>query len=137
MLQDLNIFSHEKPMLIRVSFATYILGTLFLPLFGLVTCVFISFVFHFEDSTGTHCQVICLYETNISSRDLKPFSSFVSRFQTTCPPSAPPSASAPSPTYGGFASVCTQLPGFWWRLPTSDFTRLVFLRGSLRTPSAV
>lgn len=61
MLQDLNIFSHEKPMLIRVSFATYILGTLFLPLFGLVTCVIISFVFHFEDSTGTHCQVICLH----------------------------------------------------------------------------
>lgn len=59
MLQDLNIFSHEKPTLIRVSFATYILGTLFLPLFGLVTCVFISFFFHFEDSIGTHCQVIC------------------------------------------------------------------------------
>lgn len=73
MLQDLNIFSHEKPMLIRVSFATYILGTLFLPLFGLVTCVFISFVFHFEDSTGTHCQVMCLYEVNVSSRDLKAF----------------------------------------------------------------
>ena len=70
MLQDINIFRHERPMLIRVSFASYILGTLFLPLFGLVTCVFISFAFHFEDSTGTHCQVICLCESNISSTDL-------------------------------------------------------------------
>lgn len=136
MLQDLNVFSHEKPMLIRVSFATYILGTLFLPLFGLVTCVFISFVFHFEDSTGTHCQVICLYEINISSAELNPYS-FVSRFPTTCPPSAPPSASAPSLTYGGSASDCTQLLGSWWRLPTLDITRRVFLRGSLRTHSAV
>lgn len=135
MLQDLNIFSHEKPVLIRVSFATYILGTLFLPLFGLVTCVFISFVFHFEDSTGTHCQVTCFYEISISSTDLKASSS-VSRFPTTCPPSAPPSASAPSPIYGGCASDCTQRPGFWWRLLTSDFTRRVFLRGSLKTHSA-
>lgn len=134
MLQDLNIFSHEKPMLIRVSFATYILGTLFLPLFGLITCVFISFVFHFDDSTGTHCQVIYLYEINISCTVLNPF---VFRFPTTCPPSAPPSASAPSPTYGGSASDCTQLPESWWRLPTSDFTRRVLLRGSLRIHSAV
>lgn len=135
MLQDLNIFSHEKPMLIRVSFATYIQGTLFLPLFGLVTCLFISFVFHFEDSTGTHCQVICLYEIHITSTDLNLYSP-VSRFPITCPPSAPPSASVPSPTYGDSASDFTHLPGSWWRLPTSDFTRRVFLRGSLRTYSA-
>ncbi|XP_056906115.1 post-GPI attachment to proteins factor 2-like isoform X4 [Takifugu flavidus] len=49
--------SHERPLLVRVSFTTYILGTLSLPLFGLVACVFISSVFHFEDATGTHCQV--------------------------------------------------------------------------------
>lgn len=65
MLQDSNIFCHE-----RVSFATFILGTLSLPLFGLVTCVFISSVFHFEDATGTHCQVMRLFKINSSSTDV-------------------------------------------------------------------
>lgn len=64
MLQNSNIFCHERPLLIRALFTTYILGTLSLPLFGLVTCVFISFVFHFEDSTGTHCQVTRVITTN-------------------------------------------------------------------------
>lgn len=59
--------SHER--LVRVSFATYILGTLSLPLFGLVACVFISSVFHFEDATGTHCQVMCLFEMNLQTRE--------------------------------------------------------------------
>uniref|UniRef100_A0A3Q4BKR0 Acyltransferase PGAP2 n=1 Tax=Mola mola TaxID=94237 RepID=A0A3Q4BKR0_MOLML len=57
MLQGSNIFGHERPLLIRVSFTACILGTVCLPLFGLITCVFISSAFHFEDSTGTHCQV--------------------------------------------------------------------------------
>lgn len=58
MLQGSNIFGHERPLVIRVSFTSCIVGTVCLPLFGLITCVFISSVFHFEDSTGTHCQVM-------------------------------------------------------------------------------
>lgn len=41
----------------RLSFRSCVVGTLCLPLLGLLTCVFISSVYHFEDSTGTHCQV--------------------------------------------------------------------------------
>lgn len=53
-----NIFGHERALVIKVSFSSCIAGTVCLPLFGLLTCVFISSVFHFEDSTGTHCQVM-------------------------------------------------------------------------------
>lgn len=62
MLQGLNILGYERPLVIRVSFTTCILGTVCLPLFGLITCVFISSVFHFEDSTGTHCQVMSVLQ---------------------------------------------------------------------------
>lgn len=61
MLQGSNIFGHERPLVIRVSFTTCIQVTVCLPLFGLITCVFISSVFHFEDSTGTHCQVMSFF----------------------------------------------------------------------------
>ncbi|CAI5693127.1 unnamed protein product [Oreochromis niloticus] len=57
MLQSSDILGHERPLVIRVSFATCVLATVCLPLLGLITCVFISSVFHFEDATGTHCQV--------------------------------------------------------------------------------
>ncbi|XP_075891853.1 acyltransferase PGAP2-like [Nelusetta ayraudi] len=57
MIPGSNIFGHERALVLRVSFATCIVGTVCLPLFGLVTCVFISSAFHFDDSTGTHCQV--------------------------------------------------------------------------------
>lgn len=63
--------SHERPLLVRVSFTTYILGTLSLPLFGLVACVVISSVFHFEDATGTHCQVMCLFEISLQICEIK------------------------------------------------------------------
>lgn len=63
--------SHERPLLVRVPFTTYILGTLSLPLFGLVACVFISYVFHFEDATGTHCQVMCIFEINLQMCEIK------------------------------------------------------------------
>ncbi|KAM6961021.1 post-GPI attachment to proteins factor 2-like [Aplochiton taeniatus] len=56
MLQGPNILGHEKP-LIRLSFTACVVGTVCLPLLGLITCIFISSVFHFEESTGTHCQV--------------------------------------------------------------------------------
>lgn len=58
MMTASNIIGHERALVIRVPFSTCIAGTVCLPLFGLLTCVFISSVFHFEDSTGTHCQVV-------------------------------------------------------------------------------
>ncbi|XP_078480911.1 acyltransferase PGAP2-like [Lampetra planeri] len=57
MLQGSNIFGHERPLVIRLSFSTCVLGTVCLPLIGLITCISISYVFHFDDCTGTHCQV--------------------------------------------------------------------------------
>ncbi|XP_020490560.2 post-GPI attachment to proteins factor 2 [Labrus bergylta] len=57
MLQGSSVFGYERPLLIRVSFSTCVLATVCLPLLGLITCVLISSTFHFEDSTGTHCQV--------------------------------------------------------------------------------
>ncbi|XP_033954036.1 LOW QUALITY PROTEIN: post-GPI attachment to proteins factor 2 [Pseudochaenichthys georgianus] len=57
MLQGSGILGHDRPLVIRVSFSTCVVGTVGLPLLGLITCVFISSVFHYEDSTGTHCQV--------------------------------------------------------------------------------
>lgn len=56
---------HERPLVIRVSFATCVLATVCLPLLGLITCVFISSVFHFEDATGTHCQVMCMFSSMV------------------------------------------------------------------------
>ncbi|XP_046892557.1 post-GPI attachment to proteins factor 2-like [Hypomesus transpacificus] len=56
MLQAPNTLGHEKP-LIRLSFSSCVVSTVSLPLLGLTSCIFISSVFHFEDSTGTHCQV--------------------------------------------------------------------------------
>ncbi|XP_076002490.1 acyltransferase PGAP2-like [Genypterus blacodes] len=49
--------SYERPLVLRWSFSSCVLATVCMPLLGLITCVFISSVFHFEDSTGTHCQV--------------------------------------------------------------------------------
>ncbi|XP_034404602.1 post-GPI attachment to proteins factor 2-like [Cyclopterus lumpus] len=57
MLQASGILGHERPLVIRVSFSTFVVCTVCLPLLGLITCVFISSVFHSEDSTGTHCRV--------------------------------------------------------------------------------
>ncbi|XP_060929648.1 post-GPI attachment to proteins factor 2-like [Limanda limanda] len=57
MLQGSNIFGQERPLVIRISFPTCVATTVCLPLLGLIACVFISSVFHYEDSTGTHCQV--------------------------------------------------------------------------------
>ncbi|CAB1422227.1 unnamed protein product [Pleuronectes platessa] len=57
MLQGSNIFGHERPLVLRISFTTCVVTTVCLPLLGLIACVFISSVFHYEDSTGTHCQV--------------------------------------------------------------------------------
>ncbi|KAM9811444.1 post-GPI attachment to proteins factor 2-like isoform X1 [Syngnathus typhle] len=50
-------YGGEKPLVIRISFTTCALVIVCLPLLGLLSCVIISSVFHFEDSTYTHCQV--------------------------------------------------------------------------------
>ncbi|XP_053728582.1 post-GPI attachment to proteins factor 2-like [Synchiropus splendidus] len=57
MLHGSAILGSERTPVIRVSFGSCVAATACLPLFGLVLCVFISSYFHFEDSTGTHCQV--------------------------------------------------------------------------------
>ncbi|XP_068614257.1 post-GPI attachment to proteins factor 2-like [Brachionichthys hirsutus] len=57
MLHGSNILGPERPLVMKMSFTSCVQGTVFLPLVGLITCVFISSVFHFDESTGTHCQV--------------------------------------------------------------------------------
>lgn len=46
----------DRP-LIQLPFTSFAVGTVLLPLTGLIACLFISLVYHFEDSTYTHCQV--------------------------------------------------------------------------------
>lgn len=46
----------DRP-LIRLPFTSFAVGTVLLPLTGLITCIFISLLYHFEDATYTHCQV--------------------------------------------------------------------------------
>lgn len=46
----------DKP-LIRLPFTDFAVGTVLLALTGLIACIAISLIYHFEDSTYTHCQV--------------------------------------------------------------------------------
>lgn len=46
----------DRP-LIQLPFTSFAVGTVLLPLTGLIGCLFISLVYHFEDSTYTHCHV--------------------------------------------------------------------------------
>lgn len=46
----------DRP-LIRLRFTSLAVGTVLLPLAGLIACLFISLVYHFQDATYTHCQV--------------------------------------------------------------------------------
>ncbi|KAL6115890.1 pgap2 [Pungitius sinensis] len=57
MLQGSSILGHERPLVIRLSFGACVAFTVCLPLIGLITCIFISSVYHYDDSTGTHCRV--------------------------------------------------------------------------------
>ncbi|CAB1348176.1 unnamed protein product [Coregonus sp. 'balchen'] len=59
MLQGPQVLGHDKP-LIRLSFTSCVVGTVSLPLLGVITCIFISSLFHFQDSTETHRK--CLYK---------------------------------------------------------------------------
>ncbi|XP_077579578.1 acyltransferase PGAP2-like [Stigmatopora nigra] len=44
-------------MLVRISFTACAAGTVCLPLIGLIICIVISALYHYKDSTRTHCQV--------------------------------------------------------------------------------
>lgn len=46
----------DRP-LIRLPFTSFAVATVLLPVTGFIACVFISLIYHFEDSTYTHCQV--------------------------------------------------------------------------------
>ncbi|XP_028276590.1 acyltransferase PGAP2 isoform X2 [Parambassis ranga] len=46
----------DRP-LVRLPFTSFAVVTVLLPLTGLIACLFISLIYHFEDSTYTHCQV--------------------------------------------------------------------------------
>uniref|UniRef100_A0A3P9IBM9 Acyltransferase PGAP2 n=1 Tax=Oryzias latipes TaxID=8090 RepID=A0A3P9IBM9_ORYLA len=46
----------DRP-LIRLPFTSFIVATVLLPLTALLACLFISVLYHYEDSTYTHCQV--------------------------------------------------------------------------------
>nr|XP_006627912.2 PREDICTED: post-GPI attachment to proteins factor 2 isoform X1 [Lepisosteus oculatus] len=56
MLQGLGGPDRDSPVF-RLRFTTFIVGTVCLPLIGFVFCIFISLIFHFDDSTATHCKV--------------------------------------------------------------------------------
>ncbi|XP_034033475.1 post-GPI attachment to proteins factor 2 [Thalassophryne amazonica] len=57
MLQGLlGTVDRERP-LIRLPFTHFAVGTVLLPFTGLIVCLCISLLYHFEDSTYTHCQV--------------------------------------------------------------------------------
>ncbi|CAB1315785.1 unnamed protein product [Coregonus sp. 'balchen'] len=57
MLQGLyGSLDRDKP-LIRLPFTHFAVGTVLLALTGLIACLVISLMFHFDESTYTHCQV--------------------------------------------------------------------------------
>ncbi|KAF3705486.1 Post-GPI attachment to proteins factor 2 FGF receptor-activating protein 1 [Channa argus] len=50
-------YSNLDRPLIRLRFTSFAVGTVLLPLTGLIACLSISLFYHFEDATYTHCQV--------------------------------------------------------------------------------
>ncbi|XP_064208863.1 post-GPI attachment to proteins factor 2 isoform X1 [Anguilla rostrata] len=56
MLQGPYGLDRDKP-LFRLPFTIFAVATVFLALGGLVSCILISLLYHFEESTATHCQV--------------------------------------------------------------------------------
>lgn len=48
---------HPDRPLVRLPFKNFAVATVLLPLTGLLACIFIALLYHFQDSTYTHCQV--------------------------------------------------------------------------------
>ncbi|KAI4878769.1 hypothetical protein NFI96_028767 [Prochilodus magdalenae] len=46
----------DKP-LIRLPFTSFAVATVCLPLLGLITCITVSLLYHYNEATYTHCQV--------------------------------------------------------------------------------
>ncbi|MCJ8740750.1 hypothetical protein PDJAM_G00062590 [Pangasius djambal] len=46
----------DKP-LVRLPFTVFTVGTVCLPLLGLITCIALSLIYHYNEATYTHCQV--------------------------------------------------------------------------------
>eukprot|EP00064_Thunnus_orientalis_P025855 superscaffoldBa00014230_g26285 len=46
----------DRP-LIRLPFTSFAVATVLLPLTGLIACLSLALMYHFEDSTYTHCRV--------------------------------------------------------------------------------
>ncbi|XP_053504287.1 post-GPI attachment to proteins factor 2 [Ictalurus furcatus] len=57
MLQGLYGGIDRDNPLVRLPFTVFIIGTVFLPLFGFITCVTLSLIYHFNEANYTHCKV--------------------------------------------------------------------------------
>ncbi|KAI5622378.1 post-GPI attachment to proteins factor 2 isoform X1, partial [Silurus asotus] len=51
-----GVSERDKP-LARIPFTVFLLGTVFLPFAGLITCVVLSMICNYNEATYTHCQV--------------------------------------------------------------------------------
>jgi hypothetical protein len=54
----------DKP-LIRLPFTHFAVGTVLLALTGLLACLALSLLYHFEESTYTHCHVSCVSSSHV------------------------------------------------------------------------
>ncbi|KAJ8280150.1 hypothetical protein GJAV_G00051120 [Gymnothorax javanicus] len=50
------VLDRDRPY-VRLRFTAFAVGTVCLPLVGLISCIFVSCFFHFEEAMRTHCRV--------------------------------------------------------------------------------